>query len=103
VITLYNWPISLKNTIIVDKIRPKPIEKTITYIIGTNDNNIVTLNGAPNINIIIIIAKKENNRLTTLDIIFETGNKYLGTYTFFIKLLLSKIECIAFVVDSDIN
>nr|WP_235901297.1 hypothetical protein [Anaerovibrio slackiae] len=44
---------------------------------------------------------KVNSKFTQLDNTLDTGNKYLGTYTFFNSEALSKIAFIAKLVDSE--
>jgi len=46
-------------------------------------------------------AIKEAIRLTTVESTFDSGNKYLGIYTFFISELPLITEFIALFVDSE--
>jgi len=91
---------SRKKTDIEDNNIPIPNEKTKTKKTGTGNRNIVQLNDSPIMINTIIKAMNEKRTFIIEDKILEIGNRYFGTYIFFMTPPFPTIDPIANVVDS---
>jgi hypothetical protein len=70
-------------------------------MIGSISKNTLNVTGACVATITMSKAIKDATRLTSVAIIFDSGNRYFGIYTFFIRAPPLIIDCMELLVDDE--